>query len=99
MNEDDLGKKLDTITTILKLAHADAIARTREAVRSEPGKAAILDATSDWTGAGPLVKTVTKKSGKAGRSVNRYIAELVELGVLEKQGGGPTTQYRSTGLI
>src|SRR2546429_415293 len=65
MNEVDLGKKLDTITTILKLAHADAIAQTRESVRSEPAKAAILDGASNWTGAGDLVKTVVKKSGKA----------------------------------
>ena len=99
MNRDDLGKKLDTITTILKLAHADAIARTRESVRSEPAKAAILDGASNWTGAGDLVKTVVKNSSKAKRSVQRYIAELVELGVLEQKGGGPTTEYRSTGLI
>lgn len=99
MTNEDIGRKLDTIATILKLAHSDAIAKTRTSVRSEPAKAALLDGASKWTGAGKLVKAVAKKSGKSERSVQNYIAELLELGVLEKQGGGPTTEYRSTGLV
>jgi hypothetical protein len=54
-------EKLDQIATILRLAHRDAIDRTREAIRSDKVNAAILDGTTQWVGAGKLVKAVRRR--------------------------------------
>ena len=60
--------------------------------------AAILDATKKWTPAAKLMATVKKKTNQSRPTINRRIATLLAEGVLEKQGGGSATEYRSTGL-
>lgn len=97
-NNDDIGRKLDAIAAILKLVHRDELDRARERVRSDKVYAAILDGTKGWTSAAK-VQAAAKKKGSARSTTSKKIVELIDLGLLEKQGGGSTTEYRSTGLI
>lgn len=99
MSQAEVERKLDQIAAILKLAHRDKLDGVREIIRNEPAKAALLDATSDWTSAGDLVKRVSGKAKRSQRSVQVYIGELLALGLLEKKGAGRSTEYRSTGVI
>jgi hypothetical protein len=45
------------------------------------------------------VQAAAAKKGSARSTTSKKIVELIELGLLEKQGGGKTIEYRSTGLI
>jgi hypothetical protein len=96
---EDVIERLDKIAAILKLAHRDAIESARKTIRADKVNAAILDGSKKWTPSGKLKTAVSKKAGTSGTTYADRIAELLELGVLEKQGGGPTTQYKTTGLI
>jgi predicted HTH transcriptional regulator len=96
---DDVGKKLDTLISIMRIAHKDAIAAARESIRSEKGNAEILDAAPDWVAAGQLQSTVNQKTKQSIPTVKRRIAALVDQGALEKQGSGGNVSYRSTGLV
>ena len=62
-------------------------------------KEAVLPFSRFRTPAGKVVAEVKKKTGQSPATISRRIASLIEQGVVEKQGGGPATQYRSTGLI
>ena len=101
MTNDEIGRKLDTIASILRLAHRDAIARERASIRGDKINAAILDAVGidSRTGSGALQKAVAKKTRTGERTVRDRLGELADMGALEKQGGGSKTEYRSTGLI
>lgn len=99
MTNDDLAERLDKIIAILQLAHRSAIDDARETIRRDKVNAAILDASRTWTPAGKLTSTVKSKTNQSGATINRRINELIAIGVLEKQGGGPATEYRSSGLL
>ena len=99
MNTDEVVERLDRLTALMRIAHADAIERTRGKVRSDKLNAAILDGTRKWTPAGKLRTTVLKKTGSGASTFGYRVAELLDAGLLEKRGGGPTTEYRTTGLI
>jgi Fic family protein len=99
MTNEDLARRLDTIIAILQLAHRDEIESARSTIRGDKVKAAILDGAKNWTPAGKLTSAVKAKTKQSSATVNRRITELLATGVLEKQGGGPATEYRSTGLI
>ena len=97
-NNDDLGRKLDAIAAILKLVHRDQLEETRATIRSDTTYAAILDSTKRWTGAAKL-QAGAKKKGSARSTTSKKIVELIEMGLLEKRGGGQTTEYKATSLI
>lgn len=99
MTNEDIARRLDTIIAILQLAHHDEIESARATIRNDKVKAAILDGSKNWTAAGTLTSAVKAKTKQSGATINRRIGELLAVGVLEKQGGGPSTEYRSTGLI
>lgn len=99
MADEEVLRRLDRIAAILELAHREEIASAREAMRSDAANAAILDAAKGWTPAGKLTKAASKRAGQTPRSIQNKIAALIEQGLLEKTGGGPTTAYRTTGLI
>jgi SepF-like predicted cell division protein (DUF552 family) len=99
MENDEVGKKLDTIISVLRIAHRTEIEAARASIREDKVNAAILDGAKKLTPAGKLRTAVMKKTGTGASTFNARIVELLELGVLEKEGGGPTTQYRATGLI
>lgn len=99
MTNEDIARRLDTIIAILQLAHRDEIEGARTAIRGDRVNAAILDASKNWTPAGKLTGFVRGKTSQSPATINRRITELLAIGALEKQGGGPATEYRSTGLI
>ncbi len=96
--EDEIVQRLDKVIAILQLAHGDAIEESRLKIRSDTTYRAILDATRQWAGAA-RVQAAATKAGAARSTTSRKIAELIELGMLEKKGGGKAIEYRSTGLI
>src|SRR6266542_1067625 len=99
MTSDDLANRLDKIIAILQLAHRDEIESARATIRGDQVNAAILDSCRDWTGAGDVTRSVKAKTRQSGATINRRINELIAIGALEKQGGGPATEYRASGLI
>ena len=99
MANEDVVQKLDTIIAILKLAHREEIEAARGAIRKNDTSAAVLDGARTWTPAGKLKTAVMKKTGAGATTFTERVSDLLQLGVLEKQGGGPTTQYKTTGLI
>jgi hypothetical protein len=96
---EDVIERLDRLAAIMQLAYREQIDASRAAIRADKVNEAILDGTKKWTAAGTLKTAVTKKTGKGGTTFADRVAELLESGALEKQGGGPTTQYRATGLV
>lgn len=91
--------RLDRLTAIVRLAHADAIERMRDKIRADKVNAAILDATTKWVGTAALQKTVMKKSGAKERTVQLRLVDLLGQGLIDKRGGGRNIEYKSTGLI
>ena len=99
MSTDEVIERLDRLTAITRIAHADAIERTKVKIRSDKVNAAILDGAKKCTPAGKLKAAVTKKTATGATTFTERVADLLEGGLLEKRGGGPTTEYRATGLI
>jgi Fic family protein len=97
--EDEILVRLDKLVAIQQLVHRDALESARSSIRSDKVNAAILDATVKLTPAGTVVSEVKSKTGQSSATINRRIGTLMELGLVERQGGGPATQYRSTGLV
>ncbi len=97
--EEEILARLDKLVAIQQLVHREALESARTAIRSDKVNAAILDATVKLTPAGTVVSEVKKKSGQSPATINRRIGTLMELGLVERQGAGPATQYRSTGLV
>jgi hypothetical protein len=99
MNDDEIGRKLDLLITINKIAFRDAIERVGATIREDKVNLAILNATKRWASPAQIHALVVRKNEASKRTVARRTEELLALGALEKQGGGPTTEYRSTGVI
>jgi Fic family protein len=97
--EEEILARLDKLVAIQQLVHREALDNARTSIRADKVNAAILDATSKLTPAGKVVTEVKRKTGQSPATINRRIAALMELGLVERQGGGPATQYRSTGLV
>jgi hypothetical protein len=96
---EEVIERLDRLTALMRIAHADAIGRTKQTIRSDKVKAAILDSAKNWTPSGKLSSAVKKKTGTGTSTFKSRVGELLEGGLLEKRGGGPTTEYKATGLI
>jgi Fic family protein len=92
--------RLDRLISLLRVVHSDELATARAGIRKDKANAAILDATDGrWAAAGTLRDQVVRQTGLKQAAVRARIAELVDAGALERQGGGRTTEYRSTGLV
>lgn len=96
---DEIVERLDKLVAIQQLVHREALERARASIRADKVNAAILDATAKLTPAGKVVSDVKKKTGQSPATINRRIGALMELGLVDRQGGGPATRYRSTGLV
>jgi len=100
MDNKAMERKLDTLIAILKIAYKGQLDELRDAINADAGRAAILDVSrSDWVSGGTLVKSTKDKAKKSERSIQNYIGELIEGGLLEKRGAGRSVEYRSTGVI
>jgi hypothetical protein len=92
--------RIDHLTRVLELALAPQLEAARASLRRDPIDAAILDAAAGgWKSPGKLQQQVEKRSGKKKRTVQDRIASLTDRGFLEKQGGGPTTEYRTNPVV
>lgn len=92
--------RLDRLIALFQLAHSGELAQTRARIRSDVGSAVILDLAEDgWIAAGKLRDAAEAKTKLKSTAISDRIAELVGMGALEKTGGGPTTRYRSTGIL
>lgn len=95
-----LLERLDHLIRVIEVALAPQIEATRLALGEDPVDAAIIDAAAGgWKPAGKLQQQVEKRSGKRKRTVQDRIAHLTDRGYLEKQGGGPSTEYRTNPVI
>jgi Fic family protein len=97
--EEEILARLDKLVAIQQLVHRDALERARASIRSDKVNTAILDATAKLTPAGNVLNEVRLKTGQSPATINRRISALMDLGLVERHGGGPATQYRSTGLV
>lgn len=95
-----LEGKLDLLVSLLRIAHSEPLGRARDEVLSDRVNAAILvSANRGWVEAGVLKASAAKRSKASKPTVERRIAELVELGALERRGSGAAVSYRGTSLF
>ena len=86
---ESLIQRLDTIIAILRLANRGELDPVWEATRSDPVSAAILDSASgDYVGSGALQETVSKSTKQSQKTVQRRIADLAAMGLLERRPSG-----------
>lgn len=97
--DDEILARLDKLVAIQQLVHREALDSARASIRADKVNAAILDATAKLAPAGKVVTEVRRKTAQSPATINRRIGALMELGLIERQGGGPATHYRSTGLV
>jgi hypothetical protein len=91
---------LDRLTQLLELALSPQLDAGRAAARENPVDAAILDAgDGEWKPAARLLREVEGKTGKKKSAVHDRISGLADRGFLEKQGGGPATEYRTNAIL
>jgi hypothetical protein len=97
---DPLLQRLDRLTQLLELALSPQLDAARAAARENPVDAAILDCgAGDWKPAASLLREVEAKTGKKKSAVHDRISGLTERGFLERQGGGPATEYRTSVVL
>jgi hypothetical protein len=97
---DQLGMQLTRIERLLAIGFASHVEEARErAGVADAVTAEILPRASGWTSAGHLKQEVGKAAPQSGRTVQRRLTHLVELGALERRGQTSSTEYRSTGLL
>jgi len=101
MADEEVLQRLDRIIAILQLANHADIEEGRERIRADDLNAAILEAASKETAAGKLIEAAQKaaKGSPSKPTVQRRIAALVDQGALERNGAGPATRYKVTGLV
>lgn len=97
--DDPIAARLDTLIALHRLTHRDALEAARNDILSDPVNREVLRRASKWVGAGSLQTTVARTTGASTRTVRDRLAELLDQGLLERRGGGPTTEYRSSGLL
>lgn len=92
--------KLDLLISLLRIAYREPIEAAREELLSDRLKREILVAARrDWIDSGALKKVAMAKSKASKPTVERRIAELFELGALERTGAGGHVAYRGTALF
>jgi len=98
--ESRIEQKLDLLISLLRIAHRGPIEIVREQLRADKTSWAVLEeARRDWIEAGALKKKVSSLSGASNPTIVRRIAELVEIGALERAGAGGHVRYRTTALF
>ena len=99
MSEADVVRRLDRLISVFELAHREELQRARAVIRSDETNVEILQHAADEMPAGVLSQAVRKKTGQSPATVKRRIADLVEIGALERIGTGGKVAYRATGLV
>lgn len=99
MAHEEITRRLDTIISLIKLAHHESLSEARADALSDPVTAALVEAASgEFLSAGKLKGVVAKATRQSEKTVQRRISDLVAMGVLEKRPTGQAA-YRSTGVF
>lgn len=99
MADHEVTQRLDAIISILKLAHSEALTQARASTLADNVSAAILEATAeDFVASGDLKRDIARATEQSEKTVQRRIADLAAMGVLEKRPTGRPA-YRSTGIL
>jgi hypothetical protein len=99
MPDADIARRLDRLIGILELVHRDEIQRAREGIRGDKTYASVLALTSKETPAGKLSKAVQQETKQSAKTVQRRIADLIEIGAVDRLGAGGNVSYKATGLV
>jgi Fic family protein len=103
MVPDDLSSleaKLDLLIALLRIAYREPIDQERERVMADKVSSAVLAASRrEWIEAGELKRLAVAKGKTSKPTVERRIAELVDLGALDRSGAGAHVRYRATTLF
>lgn len=98
--DDEVLERLDRIATLLEVGFSEQIERVRADVRKDPVAAAVLDAVSDgWKASGDIKRVVSTSAKVSEKTVQRALAALHDRGAVQARGTGPTTSYRSAGVL
>jgi Fic family protein len=92
-------RRLDRLISVFELAHRDELEKARADIRADETNVEILERAAEQVAAGVLGEAVRKKTGQSPKTVQRRIADLVEIGALERIGAGGKVAYRATGLV
>lgn len=95
-----LEAKLDLLISLLRIAYSEPIAQERDRVMADKVSRAVLAASRrEWIEAGELKQLAAAKGKASKATVERRIAELVDLGGLVRSGAGANVRYRATALF
>lgn len=85
---------------ILRAVHRQELNSVKSEIMQDRVMAAILENLADGAmAAGELRERVAAAVNVSERTVHRRLADLQQLGVIERQGTGPGLEYYLTGLI
>lgn len=99
MSDDAVLERLDRLIGIVRVAFAPAIDTARAAVRSDPVKSALLDATTDGWTSSAATRAAVAKLGISDSTFKSKISELIASGLVERRGATKTVEYRSRGIL
>jgi len=95
MTDEDILSELRTIRTLLAFDKQDELSEIIEALDEEQ-KVFLDELEASWTSVS--TKAVAEEADVSKRTVQRGVGELVEMNLIQKQGNGRGTKYRTTGL-
>ncbi len=91
---DDLVAEQKVTNAILRAAFKSRIDEIVEELLNDRGTAAILSLLTDsWTAASELTSNVSKQTGLKERAVQMRLSDLVEDGIMVREGAGRSTSY------
>jgi hypothetical protein len=99
-SEGEITRRLDRVIAILQLAYREQIDATRNEIQADQVNAAILElVATDWVPAGTIKESVMGSTEQGSRTIERRLAKLAAMGVIEQDGTGSRIRYRSSGVL
>jgi DNA-binding HxlR family transcriptional regulator len=96
----DLLREQRTTNSILRAAFRPQLEELQSRVVEDPVMASVLRHLSDGAlAAGDLKAKVTGDTSSSERTVNRRLADMQALGLIDQRGAGGRVTYESTGLV
>lgn len=97
---DEVIDRLDQLILLFRAAFDEEIGAYRDQLRSDP----VVDAILDWLGSDPIAsgdlkRAVAKSADVSEKTVQRALLMLADRGVIRAHGQGPSTTYRSVGVL
>jgi hypothetical protein len=96
----DLLREQRTTNSILRAAFRPQLEELQGRVAEDPVMCSVLRCLSSGpVAAGDLKAKVTSDTSSSERTVNRRLADMQALGLIEQRGAGGRVTYESTGLV